>query len=274
MNEKTIIHPSAVVDPKAILGDGVSIGPFCCVGPDVVLGDRVRLVSHVSLDGIISIGEDSTVYPFASLGHAPQDLKYAGEKSKTIIGKRCCIREYVTIQPGTKDDKMKTVVGDDCLLMVGVHVAHDCVIGNRVIMSNNATLGGHVEIGDHAIIGGLAAVHQFVRIGSYAMIGGTAAVANDVIPYGFVKGDHSSLDGMNLVGMKRRGLDRDEIVRLRRAYKQIFETRDQPLADRVDATRREFSKDVRVTELIDFIVKAGRPLCLPEVEPDRADDAA
>ena len=262
--KKNIIHSSAIVNSKAKIGNGVFIGPFCCIGPDVVLGDRVHLVSHINLDGIILIGEDSIIYPFASLGQAPQDLKFSGERSKTIIGKRCKIREYVTIQAGTRDDRMKTIIGNNCLLMVGVHIAHDCVVGNNVVMANNVTLAGHVKIGDNTILGGLVAVHQFVQIGSYAMIGGTAAIGNNVIPYGFVKGNHSTLDGLNIIGMKRHGLKRNEILQLLKVYREIFEKKDKTLSDRLDISLKKFPKDNRVIELIDFIINSVRPLCLPK----------
>ena len=182
------IHPTALIDNKAQLGKNVTVGPFCCVGPDVVLGDGVTLVSHVSITGRTQIGAETTIYPFASIGHPTQDLKYRGESSELIIGERNKIREYATLQPGTEGGGMVTRVGNDNLFMIATHVAHDCQIGNHVIMSNAATLGGHVCVGDYAIIGGLSGVHQFVRIGAHAIIGGMSAVEHDVIPYGNVTG--------------------------------------------------------------------------------------
>ncbi len=176
------VHPTAVVDPAATLGESVSIGPFSVVGPNVTLRDGVRLESHVAVAGNTTIGEGTHIFPFASIGHIPQDLKFHGEESRLEIGRNCSIREHVTMSPGTEGGGLLTRVGDNCLIMVGAHVAHDCRIGNHVILVNNATLGGHVEIGDHAILGGMSAVHQFVRIGEHAFVGGMAGVEQDVIP--------------------------------------------------------------------------------------------
>jgi UDP-N-acetylglucosamine acyltransferase len=259
-----LIHPTALIDAKAQLGENVQIGPFCCVGADVVLGDNVRLISHVTIAGRTQIGAGTTIYPFASIGHPPQDLKYTGEPSQLIIGKNNTIREYVTLQPGTKGGTMLTQIGDNNLFMVATHVAHDCIIGNHVIMSNGATLGGHVCIEDHAIIGGLSAVHQFVRIGSHAIIGGMSGVEHDVIPYGSVKGERASLSGLNLVGLKRRGFLPPTIQALRSAYQDIFEARNNPLADRVDAVAEKYANNQDVMQMITFIRQdSPRSLCLP-----------
>lgn len=257
------IHPSAIVDPGARIGTGVEIGPFCVVGPHVVLGDYVRLVSHVAIDGRTAIGEGTIVYPFASLGHAPQDLKYKGEPSELIIGRNNRIRENVTMNTGTEGGGMVTRVGDGGLFMVGVHIGHDCQVGNNVIFANNATLGGHVVVGDHAVLGGLSAVHQFVRIGAHAMIGGMSGVEADVIPYGLVKGDRAFLAGLNLVGLQRRGFAKDDIHALRAAFRQLFEG-EGALADRINSVTAEAGGVQAVAEMLSFLADRGsRALTLP-----------
>ncbi|CAO3355752.1 acyl-ACP--UDP-N-acetylglucosamine O-acyltransferase [Azospirillum melinis] len=257
------IHPSAIVDPAAKLGEGVNIGPFCVVGPDVTLGDGVRLVSHVAVDGRTSIGADTVIYPFASIGHRPQDLKFHGEPSELVIGARNQIREHVTMNPGTEGGGMITRVGDDGLFMMGSHVAHDCVVGDHVIMANNATLGGHVTLGDYVIIGGLSAVRQFVRIGSHAMIGGMSGVENDVIPFGLVMGDRARLAGLNLVGLERRGFKKDDIHALRAAYRMLFGP-EGTFAERVDGVGRDFGERALISDVLSFIrAKEARSLCQP-----------
>jgi UDP-N-acetylglucosamine acyltransferase len=257
------IHPSAVVDSQARLGVDVRIGPFCLVGPDTELGDGVELHSHVVITGRTRLGGGSVVFPFASLGHRPQDLKYHGEPSELVIGARNQIREYVTIQPGTEGGGMLTQVGDDCLFMASAHVAHDCKVGNHVILANNATLGGHVEIGDHAFLGGISAVHQFVRVGAHAMIGGMSGVEADVIPFGLVMGDRARLSGLNIVGMERRGFTRDEIRDLRAAYKDLFHG-GGVLAQRIERVGIAHPQSRVVTMVLDFIrARERRALCLP-----------
>ena len=258
------IDPSAVVDPKAKLGKDVNIGPYCVVGPEVVLGDRVRLHSHVVVDGRTTIGEDTEIFPFASIGTAPQDLKYHGELSTLTIGKRNKIREHVTMNPGTEGGGMTTVVGDDCLFMMGAHVAHDCQVGNRVILANNATLAGHVHVGEHAIIGGLSAVHQFVRIGHHAMIGGMSGIENDVIPYGQASGKRAHLVGLNLVGLKRRGFSREEIQQMRGAFEQLF-LESGTFATRLENVAKTHSGTDAVAEIVSFLrSESSRAVCLPE----------
>lgn len=260
-----IIHSSSIIEPGAKIGVGVKVGPFCCVGRDVVLEDYVELVSHVSISGITQIGEKTKIYPFASIGHPPQDLKYNGEASRTIIGANNTIREYVTIQPGTAGDSMQTVVGDHCLLMVGSHVAHDCVVGNHVIMANNATLAGHVKIGDYVIIGGLAAIKQFVRIGDHAMIGGMAGVEHDVIPFGMVIGERGWLNGLNLVGLKRRGFNREAIQKLQDIYMSLFIVdSNQPLSERFANLNERYQDDGDAKILIDFLNGKSNSLCQPK----------
>ncbi|MDQ2101369.1 acyl-ACP--UDP-N-acetylglucosamine O-acyltransferase [Azospirillum isscasi] len=255
------IHPTAVVDPAAKLGEDVFIGPFCVVGPDVQLGDRVRLTSHVVVEGRTRIGDESVIYPFASIGHRPQDLKFKGEPSELVIGRNNQIREHVTMSPGTEGGGMITRVGDNGLFMVGVHIAHDCVVGNHAVLANNATLAGHVELGDFVTIGGLSAVRQFVRIGSHAMIGGMSGVEKDVIPYGLVMGDRARLAGLNLVGLERRGFQKDEIHGLRAAYRLLFGN-EGTFAERMEEVGRDMGQQALVADVLSF-ARASRSLCQP-----------
>jgi UDP-N-acetylglucosamine acyltransferase len=258
------VHPTAVIAPGASIADDVEIGPYCVVGERVVLAGGVRLLSHVVVDGRTTIGEKTHIFPFASIGLEPQDLKYQGEASRLVIGRRNTIREYVTVNPGTKGGGMVTRVGDDCLLMVGAHVAHDCRIGNHVILANNATLGGHVVVDDYAILGGLSAVHQFVRVGRHAMIGGMSGVERDVIPYGQVAGDRARLTGVNIIGMQRRGFSRDDIQGLRSAYQFLF-SEAGTLSDRVDTTAERFAGIGPVDDIIRFIrADSSRAICQPK----------
>jgi UDP-N-acetylglucosamine acyltransferase len=260
------IHPSAIISDGAVIGNDVIIGPYCVIGKDVTLDEGVRLISHICVDGITHIGAHSLIYPFASIGHNPQDLKYNGEPSTVTIGKNTTIREYVTIQPGTASGGMKTTVGNNCLLMVGVHVAHDCHVGNNVVMANYATLAGHVIIGDHVIIGGLSAIKQFVRVGAYAMIGGMSGVEKDVVPYAMVLGERANLHGVNIVGMKRHGFSNAVIQQVQSIYKNVFnEDDDAPFNARVVKQRdalnmnggRELSEtatgEVATQTLFDFM---------------------
>lgn len=259
----TQIHPTAIVDSKAELGENVTIGPYSLVGAQVRLHDGVVLKSHVVVEGRTSVGDGTVIYPFASIGHPPQDLKFHGEPSELIIGRNNTIREHTTMNPGTEAGAMRTVVGDNCLFMMSTHVAHDCVIGNHVIMANNATLGGHVTVGDHALIGGLAAVHQFVRIGAFAVIGGMSGVESDVIPYGRVKGDRAFLAGLNLVGLERNGFDREQIKNLQRAFNELFGD-EGTMDQRIEIVSGGFSDDKAVMQIIDFArAKTRFPLCTP-----------
>ena len=269
------IHPTAIIAPSVTLADDVQVGPYCVIDGQVSIGEGTRLVSHVTIGGRTTIGKHCQIYPFASLGHPPQDLKYKGEPSTLSIGDHCTIREYVTMNPGTEGGAMKTVVGSHCLFMVSAHVAHDCIVGDHVILANNATLAGHVEVGDHAIIGGLAAIHQFVRIGKHAIIGGMSGVENDVIPFGSVMGERANLAGLNLVGMKRRGFDRDAIHALRNAYKMIFEDMNNTLAERVSQAKEIYGENSEVMEVIRFMIdKGSRSICIPKahsrIEPSQA----
>jgi UDP-N-acetylglucosamine acyltransferase len=231
-----LIHPTAIVDPHARLKEGVEIGPYCVVGRNVQLDEGVKLLSHVVVEGHTQIGSGTQIFPFAAIGLPPQDLKYKGEASHLIIGRQNTIREYVTMNSGTEGGGMVTRVGDGGLFMVNVHIAHDCQVGNRVIFANGATLGGHVVVGDDVVIGGGAMVHQFVRIGEQAMIGGMSGVEGDVIPFGLVKGERAYLDGLNHVGLRRRGVDKAVIHQLMQTYQSLFTKGDErPFAVRLEA---------------------------------------
>lgn len=258
-----VVHPTAIVAPGAKLGNGVKVGPFCIITDNVVLHDDVELVSHVSIDGYTEIGAGSRIFPFASIGHQPQDLKYAGEASRLEIGERCIIREAVTINPGTSGGGMLTKIGNDCLLMASAHVAHDCIIGDKVIMANYVGLAGHVMVGDNVIFGGTVVVHQFTRIGAHAFIGAHSMVEGDVIPYGMAVGNRASLAGLNLVGLKRRKFDREAIHRLRAAYRMIF-AKGSTLRERAEDTAELFKDDVLVQDVVTFIINASdRPILVP-----------
>jgi UDP-N-acetylglucosamine acyltransferase len=259
------IHPSALVEPGAQLGAGVRIGPFCMVGADVTLGDGVDLISHVAVSGRTTIGPRTRVYPFASLGHPPQDLKYKGEPSTLAIGADCIIREGVTMNPGTEGGGMRTVIGDRCVFLGNSHVGHDCIVGNNVILSHAAMAAGHCQISDYAIISGGAAVIQFARIGQHAFVGGLSGVENDLIPYGMALGNRAHLSGLNIIGLKRRGFPQSEIHILRRAYRLLFAP-EGTLMERVEDVATEFKGIGSVHEILDFI-RAGqtskRALCTP-----------
>jgi UDP-N-acetylglucosamine acyltransferase len=275
------IHPTAIIAPGAILGENVSVGPYSCIGSSVILEDDVTIMSHVVIEGRTRLGSHCTVFPFASLGHPPQDLKYQGEDSCVEIGSHTVIREYVTIQPGTLSDRMKTSVGNHCLLMAGVHIAHDCTLGNHVILANYATLGGHVQVGDYTIIGGLAAIHQFVRIGAHVMISGTAGVADDVIPFSSVSGRRAKLGGLNLMGLSRRDFSKQDLHALRKAYRHLFLHPKNPqdtclenkptlnLEGRLALMDPEWMKVSLVQDLVTFLKEQShRSLCLPRLDQD------
>lgn len=253
-----LIHPTALVDPAARLAETVSVGPYCVVGPDVHLADDVTLKSHVVVDGRTSVGAGSVIFPFASVGMPPQDLKYRGEESRLEIGARVTIREHVTINPGTEGGGMLTTVGDDVLLAIGSHVAHDCAIGHHCIIMNSVLLGGHVTVGEFAVVGGGSAVHQFVRLGKHCMVGGASAVENDVIPYGTVMGNRARLHGLNLVGMKRRGFSRDDIHALRNAYKHLFSHAEGTvMADRLREVAEQYGDSPAVRDVLAFLEVEG-----------------
>jgi UDP-N-acetylglucosamine acyltransferase len=267
---EAVVHPTAFVEEGARLGRGVRIGPFCTVGAHVDLGDGCELVSHVVVAGRTTIGPRTKIFPFASIGHAPQDLRYRGEPTTLMIGADCIIREGVTMHPGTGHGTMKTIVGDRCFFLAQSHVAHDCRVGSNVILTNNVMLAGHCKIGDFAIVGGGAGIHQFVRVGPHAFIGGLSGVENDVIPYGMVLGNRAYLAGLNIIGLRRRGFGRDQIHDLRRAYRLLF-AQEGTLAERVEDVAEEFSKHPTVHEILDFIRDGGdRAICTPREAPSPA----
>jgi UDP-N-acetylglucosamine acyltransferase len=252
----TFIHDTAIVDDGAEIGSGSYVGPFCCVGRDVVLGERVRLESHVVITGRTVIGNDSSVFPFASLGQIPQDLKYKGEESRLEIGSGVTIREYVTANTGTCGGGMLTKIGDKCLVMAYCHIAHDCIVGDNVIMSNAVNLSGHVNVGDNAVIGGVSAVKQFVRIGEHAMIGGGTVLDHDVIPYGVVASDRAfRVKGINIIGLKRHGFKNEEIELLLMAFRDIFESEGgrDCFTENLKVVREKYTGNSRVSQIIDFI---------------------
>jgi UDP-N-acetylglucosamine acyltransferase len=265
---ETRIHPSAVVEPGARLGAGVRIGPLCHVGPEAALGDGVHLTSHVSIAGVTALGARARVFPFASIGHEPQDLKYRGERVSLTIGADCLIREGVTMNPGTAGGGGETRIGSRCVFLANSHVAHDCRIGDDVILSNNVMLGGHCQIGDFAILGGGAAAHQFVRIGAHVFVGGLAGVENDIIPFGIALGNRASLAGLNFVGLKRRGFSHEAIHALRRAYKQLFAPMGT-LKERAADVAAAFPDEPAVQQIVAFLRAGGdRAICMPREGKD------
>lgn len=260
------IHATAIVEKGAELGEGVSVGPYCVIGPDVRLDQGVTLIAHAVVMGRTAIGANTHIYPFASVGTQPQDLKYEGELSSLEIGANNIIREHVTMSPGTKGGGMVTRVGNNCLFMVGSHVAHDCQVGNHVILANNATLAGHVSIGDWAILGGLSAVHQFVRIGPHSMVGGMSGVEQDVIPYGSVLGNRARLAGLNIIGLRRRGFSRSDIATLRKAYRLLF-AEEGTMAERLADATELYSDFSAVMDIVRFIQSdSNRAICQPRAE--------
>ena len=256
------VHPTALVHEGARLETGVEIGPYCIVGPQAALGEGVRLISHAVVDGRTEIGPGCVIHPFAVLGGPPQHLAHRGEPTRLVIGARNIIREHVTMHTGTAAGRGVTTVGSDGLYMVGAHIAHDCIVGDHVVFANNATLGGHVQVGDHVFMGGLSAAHQWSRIGPHAFIGGLAPVTRDVIPYALV-GNDAHLEGINLVGLKRRGFRREAINDLRAAYRMLFAP-EGTLQERLEDVARVFGSSAEVMEVVAFIrAEAARPLCLP-----------
>lgn len=262
------------IDPMACVADGarlaadVEIGPFCVVGPDVDIRAGARLLSHVNLTGVTVVGERTIIYPFASIGTPPQSTQYRGGPTKLVLGRDCQIREGVTISTGSEDGGGLTSVGDRCFLMANSHVAHDCTLGDDVIFANNAVIGGHVSIGNHVFMGGNTAVHQFVRIGESAMIAGGSALASDVIPFGFAFGPRAELVGLNVIGLRRRGYSRDDLHRLRRAYRMLFMSPGK-FADRVEQANSAFADDPVVGRVLSFIRDGGtRPLMKAAVSQD------
>ena len=260
-----MIHNSSVIDKQAKIGKNVKIGPFCYVGPKVLISDNVELISNVHIEGNTKLGKGTKIFPFASIGTPPQDLKYKGESNSLEIGENNIIREYVTINPGTEGGGGKTVIGNNCLLMISSHIAHDCKIGNGVVIANNVPLGGHVTIEDSVVIGGNSAVQQFTRIGRLAMIGGMTGVLKDVIPFGLSFGNRNYLRGINIIGLKRKKYDNKKIMELDKAYKKIFSSKN--LHENLSKINGEYKGNDLVTEVTNFIAKdKKRPICTPQSE--------
>jgi len=267
----SLIHPTAIIGDEVTLGENVSVGAYSVVEGKTTLGDDTVLHSHVAIAGETEIGSGCEIFPFASVGHQPQDKKYSGERSRLVIGDRCTIRENVTINPGTSGGGMETRIGNDVLLMAGAHVAHDCHLGDHVILVNHVALAGHVTVDEHAIVGGLSGVHQFVRIGAHSIVGAMSMVENDVIPFGSVLGNRAYLGGLNLVGLKRRNFDREEIHTLRAAYRMIF-SNEGTLRERVEDAAEIFEGHELVDIVVSFVRKPSeRSLCMPKNGVDNHD---
>ena len=257
-----MIHKTAIIDPQSKISNNVEVGAYSVIGPNVEIGENTIIHSHVVITGNTIIGNNNKIYPFVSIGSDPQDLKYNGELTKLKIGDRNIIREYVTINPGTVGGLGETVVGNNCLLMISSHIAHDCIIGNNVIIANNVAIAGHVEIGESVIIGGNSAVQQFTRIGKMAMIGGMTGVLKDVIPYGLSMGNRNFLQGLNLIGLRRKNIPNKDILSLSEAYKKIFKT--DRLTDNLNSVDGNYKDNSLVEDVIKFINKdKKRPICTP-----------
>tara|TARA_A100001011_G_scaffold46271_1_gene43665 strand:- start:566 stop:1342 length:777 start_codon:yes stop_codon:yes gene_type:complete len=256
-----MIHSTAIIDPKAKIGKNVQVGPYSVIGPNVVIGENTTIQSHVSIIGNTIIGTDNKIYPFVSIND-PQDLKYNGESTNLVIGNNNKIREYVTINPGTTGGGGKTTIGNNCLFMISSHIAHDCQVGNNVIIANNVPLGGHAVIEDNVVIGGNSAVQQFTRIGKMAMIGGMTGVLHDVIPYGLSTGNRNSLQGLNLIGLRRAKFENKYILGLSEAYKEIFATKN--INENISKLNGSFKENPLVKNVIEFITKdKKRSICTP-----------
>ena len=257
-----MIHKTALINEKSKIEKNVDIGPYTVIGPNVEIQEGTKIQSHVNITGHTKIGKNNKIYPFASIGNDPQDLKYKGENTQLIIGNGNTIREYTTINTGTVGGGGLTKIGDNSLLMIGVHIAHDCIIGNNVVIANSAAIAGHAVIGDQVIIGGNCGVQQFTRIGKTAMIGGMTGVSRDVIPYGVSLGNRNYLDGINIVGLRRKKVSNKDIICLSDAYKEIFKT--ESLNDNLGNLNGDFKDNAFVQEIIEFINKdKKRPICTP-----------
>jgi UDP-N-acetylglucosamine acyltransferase len=257
-----MIHKTAIIDPKAKISSNVKIGAYSIVGPNVEIDENSEIQSHVSIIGNTRVGKNNKIYPFSSIGNDPQDLKFAGEETRLEIGDNNKIREYVTINPGTKGGGALTKIGNNCLFMVSSHIAHDCIVGNNVILANNVPLGGHAEIEDNVIIGGNSAVQQFTRVGKFAMIGGMCGVVRDIIPYGIAHGNRSVLQGLNLIGLRRKNIPNKEILTLNDAYKELF--KNENLTQNLSNLSEDYKKNELVLEVVNFLEKdKKRPICTP-----------
>jgi UDP-N-acetylglucosamine acyltransferase len=257
------IHPTAIIDKSAEIGENVEIGAYCIIESNVKIGSGTRLRNHAQIRNYTTLGEDCYVDSFAVIGGAPQDLSYKDEPTTLVVGNRCTMREYVTMSRGTPNGKGVTTIGDDCYFMANSHVGHDCVVANNVIMANSVALAGHVTIGERVILGGLSAVHQHCRVGRHAFVGGLAAVVADVIPYGSVVGVHAHLAGLNIVGLKRRGFSRAQIHEMRSAYRMLF-SNEGTMQERIEDVLERFSGIPEAIEIIEFVrAESSRPICLP-----------
>ena len=257
-----MIHQTALIDSKAKIHSSVKVGPYSIIGAKVEIDENTEVQSHVSIVGNTKIGKNNKIYPFASIGNDPQDLKFQGEETKLEIGNNNKIREYVTINPGTSGGGGITKVGNNCLFMMSAHIAHDCYVGNNVILANNVPLGGHAQVEDNVIIGGNSAVQQFTRVGRSAMIGGMCGVVRDVIPYGIVHGNRSILQGLNLIGLRRKNIPNQDIMILLDAYKEIF--KNENLTENLNNLSKELRVNELVREVVSFIEKdKKRPICTP-----------
>jgi UDP-N-acetylglucosamine acyltransferase len=263
----TFVHGTAVIEKGARLGKNVKIGSFCFIGKDVILNDNVELKSHVVIENKVTVGAGTTIHSFAVIGGTPQNTKYHGDGAEVIIGKNNTIREHVTINLGTEIDEMKTVIGDNCFIMIGAHIAHDCILGNNVIMINNATLAGHVHVEDNVIIGGLSAVHQFVRIGKHVMIGGVSGVERDVSPFTMVTGNRAGMVGLNTIGLKRNGFLDEDICAIKRAYQILFDTAPgRNISIGIKEVEKKFAGNKHVEYILNFLkAKSTRGLCRPKI---------
>ena len=260
-----MIHDTAIIDPNAKIGKNVEIGPFCIIGPNVKIGDNNKLQSNVVLIGNTTVDEGNVFYPFSSIGNDPQDLKYKGENTELIIGKNNKIREYVTIHPGTIGGGGKTIIGSNNLLMISVHIAHDCIIGNNIVLANNVAVAGHAEISDNVIIGGNSGVQQFTRIGKMAMVGGMTGVDSDVIPYGLCIGNRNILQGLNLVGLRRNNISNKDIIELGKVYDEIFKSKQ--IRENLSKLNGSFDNNQLVMDVINFLNKdKKRPICSPFIK--------
>ena len=257
-----MIHKTAIIDPNSKISSNVHIGPFTVIGPNVEIREGTIIQSHVNITGHTSIGKNNRIFPFASIGNIPQDLKYNGEETKLTIGEGNTIRENTTINTGTVGGGGLTKIGNNCLLMIGVHIAHDCLIGNNVVIANSGAIAGHAVIDDDVIIGGNCGVQQFTRIGKMAMIGGMTGVSRDVIPYGLSLGNRNYLNGINVIGLRRKKISNKEIISLTDAYEEIFKTEN--LSENLSQLNGNFKDNSLIREVIDFISRdKKRPICTP-----------
>jgi len=257
-----MIHKTAIVDPKSKISSNVEVGPYSVIGPNVEVGENTIIQSHVNIMGNTKIGKKNKIYPFASIGNDPQDLKFNGEDTKLEIGDNNKIREYVTINPGTEGGGGITKIGNGCLFMVSSHIAHDCLVEDNVILANNVPLGGHAHVEQNVIIGGNSAVQQFTRVGKFAMIGGMCGVVRDIIPYAMVHGNRSVLQGLNLIGLRRKNIPNKEILVLSEAYKEIF--KNENLTENLKNLSAEIKKNGLVKDVVEFLEKdKKRPICTP-----------